>query len=368
MNHIRNRFSVRKLLSLVLALVMVASMFAGCGKKNDTPTEPSSDPTPSTDAPSSVTTEPTETEPEIDVEGLLNIRSSPTMDGTVIGHLDPNAKVDILREQERNGVRWALIREGWICIEYLEQYYDVTVNGDSDSTEPSTEPEGSASTTAPTTATEATTNNNNNNNTNNNTNTDTSKDPAVVTASELNIRKEASQTSDKVGTYKRGDRITILETKNGWVRTDKGWVSAEYVYKEGTTGKNGCKAVVTGNGINVRQGPGTKYDAVGSASYGDRLIIKERVQIGETWWGYYEKGWICLDYVYIDGTKGDHAGSATVLNDGVNVRSGPGTQFDAVTSVNKGTDIEILFQMEINGKAWGCFSKGWICMDYVGMG
>lgn len=374
MKHIVNQLRTRRILALCLALLMVMTALAGCTKKNKTPepTEPSSPP--GLSAPTSSTvppTDPTEapTEAPFDKAELLNIRSAPDMDASIIGHLEPDADVDILRREEMNGVDWALIREGWICIEYLEQYYDFGQNAP-------TEPE-SANPTAPTTGTEGTTPNNtttpNNNttpNTNNN-NTNTDKDPAVVTATELNIRESADKTSDRVGSYKLGDRIIILQRKDGWARTEKGWVSLDYLYEEGEKGKNGCKGVVITNGLNVRQGPATTYDSVGSVSFGDRLNILERITLGDYVWGFCEgKGWIRLDktFVYIDGDKGEGAGHGTVIGEGVNVRSGPGTKFDAVTTVGKGTEIDILFVLEIGDTAWGYFNKGWISMDYVGMG
>lgn len=45
----------------------------------------------------------------------------------------------------------------------------------------------------------------------------------------LNIREEPDPLSEKVDTYKEGDRVTILEVKNGWGRTEKGWINLDYV-------------------------------------------------------------------------------------------------------------------------------------------
>ena len=51
---------------------------------------------------------------------------------------------------------------------------------------------------------------------------------AAVTR-ELNIRKEPSTSAESIGKYVKGDKVTILETKDGWGRTDKGWISMDYV-------------------------------------------------------------------------------------------------------------------------------------------
>ena len=53
---------------------------------------------------------------------------------------------------------------------------------------------------------------------------------AVVTAEEpLNIRAKASARSAVVGSYEPGTAITILERKDGWGRTDRGWIFMDYV-------------------------------------------------------------------------------------------------------------------------------------------
>lgn len=52
----------------------------------------------------------------------------------------------------------------------------------------------------------------------------------IVTArSGLNIREQPSTSAKVLGTYKANEKITILEEKNGWYRTDKGWVYGQYV-------------------------------------------------------------------------------------------------------------------------------------------
>ncbi len=51
---------------------------------------------------------------------------------------------------------------------------------------------------------------------------------ATVTVG-LNIREEPDADAQKVDVYKKGDRITIVEVKDGWGRTDKGWISLDYV-------------------------------------------------------------------------------------------------------------------------------------------
>lgn len=64
----------------------------------------------------------------------------------------------------------------------------------------------------------------------------------VTTEKRLNIRAEASARSAVVGRYEPGTAITILERKDGWGRTDRGWIFMDYVTLSenalfGTTGE-----------------------------------------------------------------------------------------------------------------------------------
>lgn len=64
----------------------------------------------------------------------------------------------------------------------------------------------------------------------------------VTTEKPLNIRAEASARSAVVGRYEPGTAITILERRDGWGRTDRGWIFMDYVTLSenalfGTTGE-----------------------------------------------------------------------------------------------------------------------------------
>ena len=64
----------------------------------------------------------------------------------------------------------------------------------------------------------------------------------VTTEKPLNIRAKASASSVVVGRYEPGTAITILERRDGWGRTDRGWIFMDYVTLSenalfGTTGE-----------------------------------------------------------------------------------------------------------------------------------
>ena len=374
---------------------------------------------------------PEPTEPENDnlatVIGpdQLNVRSSPSTGAKIIGYLDPGTQVEIIKTEPYMGVEWALIREGWVVLDHLQ-----TNSGSS--TTPTTPEETKPAETTPTESTvkgtitvdglnirasaSATdtikgtynkgtvvtiletkngwgrtdkgwismqyvktgsttgannTNTNNNTTTNNNNNTTTTTQDGntyfITAASGLNIRQSAVNGA-VVGSYAAGDKVVVTETSNGWGKTEKGWISMQYAYKTGSNGTNGCKGIVTGDTLNVRSGPGTGYGQVETLKYGSRVEILQRITIGNTTWGCTKNGWISMDYVYVDGTTGEGGGAAVVTGDQLNIRSGPGTNYNSVGTLNSGDEVNILAQFTINGQSWGCISKGWISMDYVGVG
>ena len=370
--------TLARLLCVTIVAAMLCATFAGCSfLDSNNNTEPSSDApgllqTPTTTAPSestSTTTAPT-TEPEKQnvavVKQQTNLRSWPSSEANILGQVDAGEEVEVNRiEESPDGNMWAYIpTRGWVGVDNLDMTNVQGVTGSNgtpanpDATEPTTGSSTDAAgnkTTTPTTkpATSVTTGNG---------------QKGVVVANDLNIRKEANTTSDSVGQLDYGTRVTILESSNGWGRIDKGWISLNYVYLDGKTGSKPCKGFVSGSVLNVRSGPGTNYDSVGSLANGARVDVLERIDVNGTTWGCTKTGWISMDYVFVDGTVGEGAGTGTVTGDGVNIRSGPGTNYGVVGSVSSGEVIEITSQMTNGDLTWGCFSKGWICMDYVKMG
>ena len=138
-----------------------------------------------------------------------------------------------------------------------------------------------------------------------------------------------------------------------------------------STGSNQAAATtltVTGNGVNIRSGPGTGYESIGSVNKGDKLFSKGKsnnwymVEYGNT------TGYIIEDYVTIE-----HGGFYTVVDSGtlsvngtdVNIRSGPGTEYQSIGKVSRGTTLTITgksdnwYQVSYNG------GTGYIIEDYV---
>ena len=374
-------YNLRKPLSLLLATALTATLLSGCSLFKKDPTEPA-DTTPQTPGISLTdTTAPTETEaPTTEatepinentatVTSQLNIRSSPSTEATVVGTLDAGDKVEISRREEVTGISWAYIispEAGWIVMDYVEMDIPSQMPSGGDTNTPA----GNNTATEPTAS-----------------GGDTMNVKGVVTVNNLNIRSEGSQAGKVQGSYNKGDVVTILETKNGWGRTNKGWIKMEYVNTSGTstdtttntnnntsTGSNTTgngstnvqfRGIVTAKQLNIRANASKESESVGSYAYGARVEILEK----DGDWGRTSKGWISLNYVYQDGTTGSNTAKGTITaGGGLNIRSGPGKGYDSVGTYAEGDTVSVLEQFTYDGVTWGCTNKGWISMAYVNTG
>lgn len=288
----------------------------------------------------------------------VNIRKGPGTSYEKVGKANKGDVLKITKIQRGSNYTWGQFSKGWICLDYTN--YDEVING--------------ASGTQPVTAT-----------------------GVVIKTDKLNIRnKPGTSGTTIVGSYARGDVITITEqTKVGsttWGKTDKGWVSLYYVeITAGSTGNSGNsggsgdsgtsggstgttdKVIASGTVtdciiLKVRKGPGTGYQQVGGIAAGTWVQIYEKTAHGSQIWGRIDQGWICLDYVELDVEVGDdeNAVNGVIYNcDRVNVRKGPGTNYEKVAKLAAGTKLQIFETTTVKGVKWGRISLGWICMDYV---
>ncbi len=380
-----NQHKFCRVLSLILALILMCTLFAGCQKEDDDSGETgttglnlnlkdNTDPTETT--PPTAQTEPTIVTGENmgTVTSQMNVRGTPSTDATIVGTLYAGDRVEVTQQGTVAGVTWGYITDpaGWIVMDYVAMD-NPDANTSNTTTPASTEPSSSTPTEENTTA----------------------NTKGVITGTTVNIRDEASTSGKVIGSYTKGDVVTILETKDGWGRTSLGWVKMDYVSTTGTTtgttnnttttntntnmNTNTNTTTVTGNGsttvvakgiviasqLNIRSSASQDSDRVGSLSYGDRVEILEKS--GN--WGRTSKGWISLNYVYQDGTTGTNTAKGTInAAGGLNIRSGPGTGYASVGSYANGDSVSILEQFTYNGVKWGCTSKGWISMQYVDTG
>lgn len=331
------------------------------------PTEPDTSTTPTTPS-TPDKTEVIATGKIIDCTSL-RIRAGAGTKYPQTGSLAKGTKVSLYEMVVVGSQIWGRIDKGWICMTYVELD---RVN-----------PDGTSTT------------------------------GTIINCTSLNVRAGAGTMYAKVGKLSRGAKVDILETAQvgnvTWGRIDKGWISLFYVKLDGklpeslgstqtpsggdttaptepstgddtgagddnqqgtatpdTTDKTVKTGVITGTSqLKVRQSPSAESKQVGTMKQGDRVVILETARNGNATWGKTEKGWIHMFYVKLDTEVVPEGSIVRTVTTTLRIRAGAGTNYEAVGTYLRGTQVVITAQTTVNGATWGRTEKGWIHMFYV---
>lgn len=195
----------------------------------------------------------------------------------------------------------------------------------------------------------------------------------VVTADVLNVRAAASTSAKIVGKLYENNKVTILESKNGWhrvkINNTEGWIYGEFVKITTPEAPKKQFGEITADVLNVRQGAGSGNKIVGSLKQGEKVEILNTIN---GWHKINYKGsfgYISGDYVKLTTdqeessrpSRGDDVDNppTTSTKEGVikvtalNFRTGPGTNYGIITSLKQGNKVEILGE-----------EKGWYKINY----
>lgn len=212
---------------------------------------------------------------------------------------------------------------------------------------------------------------------------------ATVTADALRMRSMANTGSSTVATVYKGAIVELLsEEANGWYKVNyngkEGYMSAEWldVLTEDPSDPSGeesaettepaasektstsSTAVVSDGPLNVRSGPGTGYDRIGTLNKGTEVTILETL---DGWYKIYSgdlTGYVSSQYISTDGNT---AQEGLVLSGPLNVRSGPGTGYNRIGSLQAGTTVTV----HSSSNGWYQITSGslsgYVCADYVAL-
>ena len=237
-------------------------------------------------------------------------------------------RVEIQQEMAVNGMAWGYTGKGWIDMSYVRMD-DVPSGRDNSTNSDGVEIVSNGSHTV--------------------------LGYGVVDLSALNVRIGPGTDYTKIKEIPMGMRYAYYEVADEWVRIGDGWVSTEYFYVEGTTAEDATTGIITTNDLNVRTGPDTSFQRIGSYMEDDSIQILAIVN----GWGYTEDGWISMMYVTLPDPV-YATGSATVTI-GLNIREEPDPSAEKVDAYREGDRVTIL---EVKD-GWGRTDKGWINLDYV---
>lgn len=374
----------------------ISLSYVNMDKKQETKPEESKPEEPKPEEPKPEEPKPEEPKPEETkavtgkvklTSGTLNIRTGPSTGYTTCGSYPNGAAVTILEQKTVGTMNWGRTDKGWISMTYVKldeaapQQKPEEPKPEEKPQEPEQkpeekpqEPEQKPETSVP------------------------AAEEGVVslTSGCLRIRSGAGTNNAIVGNLYNGAKVSITEKKTvggvQWGKMDKGWICLDYVKfgaaattppaeNTGSTDNSGTESTqqtITGK-VNVsdylcvRSGAGTNYTVVGYYTEGNEVTISEQKNVGGTKWGRTQKGWICLDYVVLDGQTGNEnttnpsAATGTVSGTGLRIRNGAGTNNAIVGSLTIGDKVTIMETTTVGGTKWGRTEKGWLCLDYVKM-
>ncbi len=197
----------------------------------------------------------------------------------------------------------------------------------------------------------------------------------VTTSSAVNLRMEATTSSESLDKLNDGTRVAVLDaTDDGWYKVVydgvTGFMSADYVETQPIMNIECGGAKVTTSVLNVRSGPGTENDIVTKLYEGS---VAKIIGINNAWFKVVfngETGYISPDYVTV--VKYENAASAPAASGA----SAPVIPAEANTSITAsavasatGTRQQIL---EYAANFLGCkyvyggnTPKGFDCSGYV---
>ncbi|OEF96329.1 SH3 domain-containing protein [Desulfuribacillus alkaliarsenatis] len=222
----------------------------------------------------------------------------------------------------------------------------------------------------------------------------------TITASILNVRAEPTTSATILAKLSRGEQVTLIDVKDGWYKitfdNTTGWIASDYAQEIATNNNtdantpnnindnnmadnngnniddnasNGTDpssnngdgasdsidgnqeevkevkhATVDVNILNVRAGPNTSEQIMG------KLSMRETVEIIEQQGEWLKisfngsEGWIASQFVTIT-TKNQsisHVPQVIIPKTGINIRSGPGTNYSIIKSANEGDTFNII--------------------------
>lgn len=116
-----------------------------------------------------------------------------------------------------------------------------------------------------------------------------------VTAASLNLRSGPGESNSRVGALAQGKIVKVLAVEGEWYKVEGGYICARYTTLAGETETESVDLYlkVTTASLNIRSGPGTGYDKVGSLSEG-KVVKATGSRDG---WYKIDKGFISADYV-----------------------------------------------------------------------
>ncbi|MEG2985674.1 MAG: SH3 domain-containing protein [Peptostreptococcaceae bacterium] len=132
----------------------------------------------------------------------------------------------------------------------------------------------------------------------------------VVKAEKLNVRTGPSTDNDKIGSLDRGMVVEILESNNGWNKVKLSNGEEGWVSADYTAKEKGT---VTATSLNVRNGSSIENEKIGSLNNGKVIeILEEENNWYKVQLDNEKTGWVSGDYVLTETQSKEQANTKTV--------------------------------------------------------
>ena len=226
----------------------------------------------------------------------LNVRSGPSTTYSIIDTLKQNAKVEVISIENN----WAKIKHnneiGYVSAEYLsdKKVEEVTQT-------------------------------------------------KYVNATTLNVRSGPSTTYSIIDTLKQNDEVKVISIEDGWAKIkhndEIGYVSAEYLSDKKVEEVTQTK-YVNATTLNVRSGPSTTYSIIDTLKQNDEVKV---ISIEDGWAKIKhndEIGYVSAQY--LSDKKVETIQIKYVNATTLNVRSGPDTTYEILTTYKYGQEVKVV--------------------------
>ncbi|MBM7583382.1 SpoIID/LytB domain protein [Caldicoprobacter guelmensis] len=302
----------------------------------------------------------------VKVTTSLNIRQGPGTQYKRIGGLAPNTRVQILREvgdwyEVKAGNLQGYVHRDYVILENAQQPSGSSSGGDQGQQPPVDPPVPP----------------------------NNERKYAVVTASTLNVRSGPSTKNHKIGMVVKGNKLIVLEKSGEWYKIEYngliGYVHGDYIRLESSSAQlpsegsalpssnNGnviAQGTVTTTTLNVRSGAGTGFSVIGKLTRNAKVDILEKagawykIKYGSTV-GYVHGDYIELISGDVASRGAQQISTGIVTVNGLNVRSGPGTNYNRIGFLNRNSQVTILGQSGVWYKIKFGNTTGYVHSAYV---
>lgn len=175
-----------------------------------------------------------------------------------------------------------------------------------------------------------------------------------VSGEKVNIRTNPDKSAESIGKYEKNEKVKIIDSIAGWAKTDKGWVSGEFLAYKPVAEKVENKIIkcmyVSYKKANIRKSPDKHSKNLGDYESGDKVCLYE-ISKG---WGRSDKGWVYLHN--LDDKKCYEVTSPTLK-----VRKKADGDSKVLKVLSKGNQV-----CEYDRKnGWVNIGKGWVSGEYL---